>query len=341
MQTPQFSPDGQFWWDGATWQPTSTLPPQHAYVQQSVAAQPLHYQQPGDTVPTGPHMGRFARGRRIAKLCWSVLQSEKSLLILPVLAFAGFICMMLILGFPLLLSNLAGSVNNPAGEGNSVLSIIFIISFLGLMYVGSAFISSFFGAAMIGAATLRLGGEHATAADGMKIAWAHAGDLFIWSFISGTVGILIRSMENRLGVVGRIGGMVVGLTWAISTTFIIPVLIYEQSGVFNSIKRSAIIIKQRWGESLSAGVSIGFSLFLWTLLGFALSVVLFVIFPLLGIAAAILTIGIISMFNAALSGIYRAALFQYATTGTVPTHLGFTQEDMTAAFRPKGTFFRR
>ncbi|MGC8461300.1 MAG: DUF6159 family protein [Candidatus Dormibacteria bacterium] len=84
-------------------------------------------------------------------------------------------------------------------------------------------------------------------------------------------------MKNRLGDVGRIGGMVVGLTWAISTTFIIPVLMYEQSGVFNSIKRSAIIIKQRCCESLSAGVSIGFSLFLWPLLGFTLSVVLFVI----------------------------------------------------------------
>ncbi len=330
MQNPQLSPDGQYWWDGTAWQPVSSLPPQQAYAQQQ-PAQPLQYQQQGAaSVPVGPQMGRFARGRRIAKLCWEVLQSDRSLLMLPVLAFISFIIMVLVFAFPLVLSSLVGSVN-------PVLAFIIVVA----IYIGSAFISSFFGAAMIGAATLRLSGQQATASDGMRIAWSHAGKLFIWSIIAATVGVLIRSIEERMGIVGRIVGLVIGLAWAISTTFIIPVLLYEQSGVLTSFKRSAIIIKQRWGESLAAGVSIGFTLFLWTLLGIAVSVALFFVFPLLGIAVALLTLGAATIFSSALGGIYRAALFQYATTGAVPTHLGFTADDMAAAFRQKRRFFTR
>ncbi len=329
MQNPQLSPDGQYWWDGTAWQPVSAAAPQQAYAPQQ-PAQPLQYQQYGGAVPVGQQMGRFARGRRIAKLCWAVLQSDRSLLMLPVLAFISFILMVLVFSFPLLMSNLVGKVN-------PVLAVILLLA----MYVGSAFISSFFGAAMIAAATLRLSGQQATATDGMRIAWAHAGKLLVWSLISASVGVLIRSLEERMGIVGKIVGMVLGLAWAISTTFMIPVLIFEQSGVFGSFKRSALIIKQRWGESLAAGVSIGFSLFLWSLLGFAVSIVLFFVFPLLGIGAALLTIGAVSILGSALSGIYRAALFQYATAGTVPTHLGFTPDDMAAAFRQKRRLFKR
>lgn len=127
----------------------------------------------------------------------------------------------------------------------------------------------------------------------------------------------------------------VGLGWTVSITFIIPILLFEDYGIRGSFHRSALIIRQRWGDNLTSNVSVGVPILLLAVFGFAVSLLLaFLAQPLLAIVVALLTIGAALTCNAALNGIYRAALFQYATQGIVAAHLNFTPKDMAAAFKP-------
>ena len=116
------------------------------------------------------------------------------------------------------------------------------------MYVALAFVTIFFNAAVIGTAMKRLKGEDATISDGLALARQHIGKIFVWALITATVGMILRTIQERSGIIGRILLGIVGIAWTVLTFFVVPVLLYEPVGVGESIKRSA-------RSSVSAGAS--------------------------------------------------------------------------------------
>jgi hypothetical protein len=60
---------------------------------------------------------------------------------------------------------------------------------------------------------------------------------------------------------------------------------------------------------------------------------LFVIAPILGVVAAVVVFGALAATSAALSGIFNAALYRYAVTGSAGGP--FSVEDLHGSFRPR------
>ena len=50
----------------------------------------------------------------------------------------------------------------------------------------------------------RLKGRDASISDGLRLAREHLGQIFLWAVVTATVGVILRSLSERFGVVGRI-----------------------------------------------------------------------------------------------------------------------------------------
>ena len=140
-------------------------------------------------------------------------------------------------------------------QGQSVSPGIYVLGFC--MYVALSFVTIYFNAAVIGTAMKRLRGEDAKIADGLALARQHIGKIFVWALITATIGMILRQIQENAGILGRIVIGLVGIAWSVLTYFVVPVLLYEPVGVGQSIKRSAQIFRERWGEQFIGNATIG------------------------------------------------------------------------------------
>ncbi|HET9877458.1 MAG TPA: DUF6159 family protein [Mycobacterium sp.] len=130
----------------------------------------------------------------------------------------------------------------------------------------------------------------------------------------------------------------VGAAWAIATFFVVPVLALEGVGPWQSLKRSAAVVKARWGEGATGAATISVATFLVTLVivlvGGAGGAVLFGAGQLVlaGAVWALAVTGVIAVaiISAALGQIFRVAVYHYAVTGEAPG--GFDPQLVQAAF---------
>lgn len=297
--------------------------------------QPVQSYQP-QLLPNGKPMGRWARGRRLYKLSYAILKDDKDLFLLPILSAVSMILMVLVFGLPALIGAIELHAHGSSAGAISTVGYVLLVP----MYLAVSFSNYFFGAALIAGATMKLNGQQATVGMCLREAGKHAGKIFLWSVISCTVGLILNAIE-RHRLVGAIIGGIIGVAWSILTSFIVPVLIYENLGVVGSIKRSGQIIKQRWGENLAGGISLIGGVFLWMLAGIAISIVLLFVLPVVGLFALFLAIGIPIVVASAVGGVFKAALYQFAVTGQSPAFGGFTTDDFMSAYRQKRGLFRR
>lgn len=189
-----------------------------------------------------------------------------------------------------------------------------------LFYILQYFVVFFCNTALIGAAMMRLNGQDPTVKDGFRIAWAHIQSILAYALIASTVGIILNWLSEKAGFLGQIAISLIGLAWNLATFLVVPVLVMEEVGPIDAIKRSAQLLKQTWGEQIVGNVSIN--------LVFKLTAVLLVFFTvpiliLLGIAqqyvllailagAFIMVMVILNLVGNTLSTIYTAAVYQYA-----------------------------
>lgn len=130
---------------------------------------------------------------------------------------------------------------------------------------------------LVGAVMTYLDGGTPTLRASFGVARARSGKLIAYALIMSTVGIILHLFSGRLGLTGRLAGPVlrrvavftfVGLAWNLITYLVVPILVVENIGPGQAIKRSTELIKKTWGEQVVAYVSTGliFLLFLalWT-----------------------------------------------------------------------------
>ncbi|HMC22737.1 MAG TPA: DUF6159 family protein [Thermoanaerobaculia bacterium] len=204
-------------------------------------------------------------------------------------------------------------------------------------YFVSWFIVLFFNVAVIHCASIRLRGGDPTVADGFRAATQHLGRIAMWALISATVGLILRVIAERANLIGKIIVGLLGAAWSIATYFIVPVMIFEKRTLRDSVKQSTQLIAKTWGESLVAAGGIGAFIMLLAVAGLVLPIAAFFI----SVTAALIALAVLviywialSVISAALSGIFRTALYLYATEGRTPE--GFTPDYVQHAFAPKG-----
>jgi hypothetical protein len=267
---------------------------------------------------------RVSRSFRLLGASWEVLKADKELLVLPVLSFLFIAVATAGLGALAWAGGFISERENPTALDYVYLAIFYFVTY---------FIGIFFNAAVVGAATIRLRGGDPTVRDGLRMAASKTGKIAGWAAVSATVGLILRSLEERFGFLGDIVVAIIGAAWSAVTFFVVPVLLYEPLGVFSGVKRSASIFKQRWGETFIGSGAIGLAMVLIALPVIAVAAGLGALYVPLGVGFGVLAVGLLVAVGSAMSGVFNAALYRYATTGEATG--AFDPTDLQGSFRPK------
>lgn len=262
---------------------------------------------------------RLESSWKLVKASASVLQSDKELIIFPIISTIGVLIVMLTFAVPLFF---AGILDSMTQNGLGVFHYLILFLFYVVQYTVIIFANS----ALVGAATIRLKGGDPTAGDGFRIALQHLGNILGYALIAATVGTILRAISER-GSLGRFIASLVGMAWNLIVFLAVPVLVVEGIGPMQAIKRSGELLKKTWGEQLVGNLGIGL------IFGLAIMVVIFAGIPLIifavttqniafiigSVVFVVLAIALLGIIQSTLNGIYAAAVYQYAVSGDAGT----------------------
>jgi hypothetical protein len=272
----------------------------------------------------------------LVKASAAVLRSDKELVVFPIVSAIGVLIVTATFAVPLFL---AGLFDQMYTDGKGFQPLGMLVAFL--FYLVQYFVIFFANTALVGAAMIRLDGGDPTVGDGFRIAMKRVVPILGYAVISATVGMVLRAIAERAGIIGRIVIGLIGLAWNLATYLVVPVLAAEDIGPIDAIKRSTQLLKRTWGEQIVGNAGIG-AVFGLLMLGiFLIGVPLIVLavmaesLALLAAAVAALVLALLALgvISSALTGIYTAAVYRFAATGEVGG--SFNPELVRSAFRAK------
>jgi len=307
--------------------------------------------------------GKFARSVRLFKLSLRIIAKNKRLLFFPL---ANFVFL------PLILVAFLASMNVPhvsSGPGHgtavgngyaSVFDHLFLtlghllspdgwtgyVSLIAIYLIGM-FCITFFNVALYQEIMQAMAGERVSLRHGLAFASGRIRTVLAWSLFAGLAGVLIRLLAERLGFVGRLVFGLTGFAWSVAATFVIPVIINDESANPVSLLRtSAATIRKTWGESLIGYMGIQLARIVivpvWISI-VTISVMLFILLPgikSLGVVLVpsacllgILVLAALLLVESMANSISRCALYVYASEGVVPEL--YSPEMMDAAWTVK------
>jgi hypothetical protein len=250
-------------------------------------------------------MNRIRQGWALTRTSWGVLRSDRSLAAFPVLGTLAALLAAAAFGIPSLLFF----------DGDmTVLGVIFAAI---AIYVVT-FAAVFFNVALAAAAAQVLDGQDATVASGVAVAKTRVPAISGWAAMVASVNIVIRSLQERTGPLGDLllGG--IAIAWNLVTFLAVPVIALEGLGPIDTLKRSASIFRERWGEQVTGQVSIGAVIALAAIIPAALLVAIGVLIGgavAIGIfvGLAVIIVVVAGILSTALTQIFAVALYRYAT----------------------------
>lgn len=274
-------------------------------------------------------MGRFQRSLALAKASWRTLRADRELLALPVFSFISSLIVLGVFGGLVFLIDYESSTGFENFELSTAGGILLVIAGMAM-----AIVATFFQAAMVGGARERLTGGDPTVGSALAVAVSRLGVIIPWALFSWTVGAVLRAIEERAGVIGRIVTSVVGMAFRVVTFLAVPILVVEELGPIDTLKRSGTLFRQTWGENLIAQFGL-------SLIGLVAFIPIVLITALVGAAVgvfgaiivAVPMIGLLVVVMTSLTAIYQTALYYYVTSNQVPT--GFEGAGLEQAFRVK------
>jgi len=280
---------------------------------------------------------RLSRSWNLLKASAGVLRQDKQLFVFPLVSAAAMLVVFISFAVPVVGLGVLDGVAH--GENKGVSVAMYVVAFL--FYFAHYLVIFFFNTALVSAAMIRLDGGTPTLGDGLRIATSKLGAIVGYALIAATVGMILRAIEERVGFIGKIIVGLLGIGWTIATYLVVPVLAARDVGPIDAVKESATLLKKTWGENVigqaGLGLAFGFILFGMILvggvlvIGAAMTQNVYLIVTVL--VAVIIAIGITILVQGALTGIYAAALYRYASGGqTTP---GFDASAMKLAFAPK------
>ncbi|MCI4569399.1 DUF6159 family protein [Lysobacter sp. CFH 32150] len=273
---------------------------------------------------------KFSRSWELVKASAAVLRSDKELMLFPVISTIATLVVLATFAIPTFAFRLF-----EGGVG------AFGVVWAFLFYFCQYSVIIFFNCALVGAAMIRLDGGDPTLKDGFDAAKSRIGPILGYAAIAATVGVILQSLKNRdNNFIVRMIGSGLGVAWTLATFLVVPVLVSQDVGPIDALKKSVGLLKRTWGENAIGNVGIGLAfgliMFAVILAGMALAFAMAQISSVLAIAVAVvfvIAVLLLGVYQAALSGIYSAALYRYATDHKVPA--GFEGAQLEHAFAAK------
>ncbi len=277
-------------------------------------------------------MSRFKQGWELTKKSWALLRSHKELFRFPI--YGGVLAIVIVLVT-------VGPGIYLIDDGTTVPGAILVA--IGLYL--SSFVAVYFGVALAATADKIFRGEQATIADGFEVARSRIGAIAGWAALAALVGTLISLIQSSGSIGEAIIGTLIGAAWSLITFMAVPVITFEGTGPWATLKRSTKIFKDRWAGQVTGNVAIGGIVGLLGVLPavilVAAGVYLWVSDDGAGVqtgAAALIIVGVMlfvvsTLIIQAMRGVFGVALYRFATGGELTT--GFTQADLESAVKTK------
>ena len=301
---------------------------------------------------------KFARSWSIFTSSIQVIGQHRKLLLFPFITSVCSVIMMLFFLAPTLLypsgyswneaahwqavGSLFGTLPDPGPDGGRVHLTGLAYATIAVIYMVSMFLASFFNTAFYHQILKALAGEPVSIRSGIAFARTRLLSILMWSLLAGTVGLVIKALEQRLGWLGRWVMKLVGVVWSVASVFAIPVLVREgDTNPITLLRNSASTLRKTWGEALigyaglTAGswiVALGSLVFLGAAVALAVALKFGALVLIAGAAWLIAIFTYSYIINVA-GHIYRCSLYVYATEGVVPAP--YSPDMMDAAWKVK------
>lgn len=273
---------------------------------------------------------KFSRSWMLVKASASVLRADKELMWLPVLSGLATLVVLATFAIPVFALRV---FENGFGVGGVLLAFAFYLCQYGVII--------FFNSALVAAAMIRLEGGDPTLGDGVRAARERLPAILGYAAIAATVGVLLQTLKNKdNNFLVRLIGSGLGAAWTLATFLVVPVLVAQNVGPIEALKRSVELLKRTWGENAIGQVGIGAAFGLITAavvaIGIGAAILAAQVSGVLAVGvviAFVLAVLLLGIYQAALSGVYAAALYRYAQDGHAPA--GFEPRALEGAFAPR------
>jgi hypothetical protein len=273
-------------------------------------------------------MGRIKRGWGLTKKSWGLLRANPSLIRFPLYGgVATTLLAIVFLGPGLYLfeeDQLAGAIP-------IIVIGVYVLSFVGF----------YFSVGLAACADMIFRGQEATVSDGLAVSRTRIAQISGWAAVAAAISLVMNLLESQGGTLGQVAARLVGMAWTLVTFLAVPVIAIEGTGPFETIKRSASLFRERWGQQITGNLAIGAAVFLLGVLPAALLIVAGIaVWSAAAFAGAVLVVigalvlAIALLISRALNGIFGVALYRYALDGEVVG--GFSQADLESAVKVKG-----
>jgi Family of unknown function (DUF6159) len=278
-------------------------------------------------------MSRIRQGCELTKKSWALLKSNRELFRFPIYGALCSLAVVIVFVGPGLY--LIDDGERVVGE---------LLTAIGLY--GSSFVAIYFGVALAATADAIFHGRQATISDGFAVARERIGAIAGWAALAALVGLII-SLLQRGGSIGQvIAASLVGAAWSLITFMAVPVITFEATGPWPTLKRSATLFKDRWAGQVTGNVAIGGIVFLVGILPATVLIAIGVAAwtsddgggsiaagaVVVGVGIALLAVSILVL--QALRGIFGVALYRFATGGEVAP--GYSQDELESAVKVRG-----
>ena len=248
---------------------------------------------------------RLENGWKLTLSSFKILRANKQLIIFPILSGTS---LLLIIG-----SFVVASLAVNGWDVDNIGEIRGNMEYYGvlfLFYLVNYFVVVFFNMALVHCTRLYFKGEEVSVSSGLRFSVSRIGAIFSWAVFAATVGLILRIIQENTGIIGKIITGIIGIVWSVATFFVVPVIAYENVGPVGAFKRSAQIMKDKWGESLAAGFSFGLIQFLsFLIIGVPLFLLGSVVHVFLGMALAIGGVFIVMSILSAAQTIFISAIY--------------------------------
>jgi hypothetical protein len=287
---------------------------------------------------------RLSKSWELVKASYGVVRSHRELLLYPLISMLATLVVMLVFAIPLFASGVvsAASSGDELTSGQSAISLVLAFLFYFAMYTVIIFCNT----ALVGASLRHMQGKPATLRDGFQIAGERINTILGYAAISATVGVILNAIRDDDNFLSQILASIVSVAWNLITFLVIPVLVVENIGPIEAIKRSGSLLKRTWGEQVVGTFSISLVFGIITVL-----VVLVVGAPIvmlmaatgsavlmvLGIVVVVFIVMAINLFWTTLNGVFQAALYRYATNDITESEANeyFDESLLRNAFHPR------
>jgi hypothetical protein len=278
-------------------------------------------EQTTQTLPPPLKAGRMKVGWLLFKQSLKVIKSAPGLSLYVILSiFITLAVEILIAG--IVLANLAWWHIVPAGGFSDAAQYIGIFLFILI----TTFITYFFTVALSAHVLALFKGQTTTFADNVAIARQKIPAIATYALIATTVGFILRLIEERSQLLGKLISYFLGALWSLLTTFTLPVIADSDKSGLSSVKESFRLFKNTWGQTITSRVvlsGIAFLFYLLIILPVTVALV-FVCLPLgtLGLLIplgffVITLIAFVTLVTMA-TNVLNVSLYYYARYGAVP-----------------------